>query len=205
MIADTTNTVCEGELLQLANRGNVSLDERTYFEIIRRKTGSLCGSCCSLGVMLNNVQTQVVDSLYEYGENLGVAFQIIDDLLDLIGTEKTVGKTLGQDLQKRKLTLPLIHYLKSANLTEREQLLNWLSPREPGTTEPAYLPSEPHLDPKQADHVRGLITSKGSVAYANQWAKRLIDRAKAALGILEPSPAKSLLMTMADAVLTRKF
>jgi len=205
VIADTTNTVCEGELLQLANRGNASLDEQTYFEIIRRKTGSLCGACCCLGAMLNNVPVQVVDSLYEYGENLGVAFQIVDDLLDLIGTEKTVGKTLGQDLQKRKLTLPLIHYLKSADLTEREPLLDWLSPGELDSEDPCVVPGELGLDPKQADRVRGLIISKGSVVYANQWAERLIDRAKAALGVLEPSPAKSLLMTMADAVLTRKF
>ena len=121
LIADATNTVCEGELLQLANRENWSLDEPTYFEIIRRKTASLCGVCCRLGGILNDAPAAVEDGLYDYGEKVGVAFQIVDDLLDLTGSQDTVGKTLGRDLEKGKLTLPVIHHLKAKGGTRREE------------------------------------------------------------------------------------
>ena len=100
LIASATNTVSEGELLQLANRNNWDLDEQPYFELIRRKTASLCGTCCRVAAVLHDAPFEVGDHLYNYGEKLGVAYQIVDDVLDLVGTEKTVGKTLGRDVQK---------------------------------------------------------------------------------------------------------
>ena len=123
MIAETTNTICEGELLQLTNRNNLALDERTYFEIIRRKTASLCGTCCRLGVLLAQAPDELAEDLYRYGEKLGIAYQIVDDLLDLVGTENTVGKTLRSDLQKGKLTLPIIHFLQSAPRAQRDLMI----------------------------------------------------------------------------------
>ena len=203
IIADATNTVCEGELLQLANRGNLSLDERTYFEIIRRKTGSLCGACCRLGAVLNNASPDVADQLYDFGEKLGVAFQIVDDLLDLIGSEQTVGKTLGKDLQKGKLTLPLLHWLKSAGADKRQRLSDLMErpvSGETGDTIPATPPRN-----GQAGEIRRLIVDSGSVDYASQWAGRLIEQAKASLNSVDDSPSRSLLVSMADAVLTRNF
>jgi len=205
LIAETTNTVCEGELLQLTNCDNVSLDERTYFEIVRRKTGSLCGSCCRIGAVLSDVSPEVADGMYDYGERLGVAFQIIDDLLDLIGTEDTVGKSLGRDLQKGKFTLPLIHCLRSSDESQRRQLLNLLQP--PGQ-ERASTPargSAPAIDSDRLVLIRRLMTASGSVEYANQWAARLIEQAKSTLDALSPSPARAFLLSMADAVLTREF
>ena len=88
-IASTTNTVCEGELLQLANRNNWSLNERTYFEILHRKTASLCAACCRLGAKLAGADEVSVAALEAYGRKLGVAFQIVDDLLDLTGDTQT--------------------------------------------------------------------------------------------------------------------
>ena len=205
LIAETTNTVCEGELLQLTNRDNVSLDERTYFEIVRRKTGSLCGSCCRVGAVLSGVSPEVAEGMYDYGERLGVAFQIVDDLLDLIGTEDTVGKSLGRDLQKGKFTLPLIHCLGSSDESQRQQLLNLLQP--PGQ-ECAAVPSRgsaPAIDSDRLDLIRQRMTASGSIEYANQWANRLIEQAKSTLDALPPSPARAFLLSMADAVLTREF
>ncbi len=204
MIAEATNTVCEGELLQLANRGNGSLDERTYFQIIRLKTGSLCGSCCRLGAAMNDAQEQVIDCLFDYGQSVGVAFQIVDDLLDLVGAEHTVGKTLGKDLQKGKLTLPLIHCLRSAPPRQRQQLAGLLKASQQGVREPEK-GSVAEIDGELMSQIRQLMTTHGSVAYAYQSARRLIDQAKTALGGLDPTPASSLLMAMADAVLTREF
>jgi len=205
LIADATNTVCEGELLQLANRGNGDLDERTYFQMIRLKTGSLCGSCCRLGGMLNKASVDIVESLSDYGENLGVAFQIIDDLLDLVGTERTVGKTLGRDLQKSKLTLPLIHCLRSSGRRQRQQLLDLLGGADGKPLSGNDLKSESVFDADRMDQIRDLVTSHGSVAYAHELACRMIQKAKVAAGGLSRSPAQVLLLSMADAVLTREF
>jgi octaprenyl-diphosphate synthase len=190
VIADATNTVCEGELLQLANRENWALDEPTYYEIIRRKTASLCGTCCSLGAILHKAPAEVADGLYEYGEKLGIAFQIVDDLLDLSGTQDTVGKTLGRDLEKGKLTLPVIHHLRSVGTGRHSQLLTLLE--EGGTG-------------GKIGQVIALLNASGSMEYANQAALNLVQSAKDAIKPLADSPAKALLLEMADAVVTRKF
>ncbi len=204
MIADTTNTVCEGELLQLTNRGNADLDERTYFEIIRRKTGTLCGTCCLLGSQLSGAQDKVTDCLVQYGEKMGTAFQVVDDLLDMVGREDTVGKTLGRDLQKGKLTLPVIHFLKSAGTGDRKQLKQLLETTGQGKSLSTGNGST-MLSKEQIDQIKQMLVENRSVDYAMDWASRLIDQAKASLNCLGNSSARTLLLGMADKVLTRKF
>ncbi len=135
LIAKATNTVCEGELFQLSNRNNWQLNERTYFEIIRRKTASLCGICCRAAADLSGMNDAVANALYMYGEKLGLAFQIVDDLLDLTGEEQTVGKTLGRDLEKGKLTLPLIHCLNNAEPAAQSELAEVLKRLGQGSQE----------------------------------------------------------------------
>ncbi|HEX7010859.1 MAG TPA: polyprenyl synthetase family protein [Phycisphaeraceae bacterium] len=201
IIARVTNTICEGELLQLANRNNWALDERTYFEIIRRKTACLSGVCCRLAAMINEAEPATVAALDSYGEKLGVAFQIIDDLLDLTGEEKTVGKTLGRDLEKGKLTLPLIHCLATAAPDQRQALVSLLdrARASAGSAQP-----EPALHDRLAQ-IQEQLRRSGSVAYARQHAARLIQMAKAGLvEHLPDSPARSLMLEMADAVLVRR-
>lgn len=197
IIAEATNIVCEGELLQLANRNNWALDERTYFEIIRRKTASLSGTCCRLGAMLSEASAPATSALYAYGEKLGVAFQIVDDLLDLVGDEATVGKTLGRDLQKGKLTLPAIHFLRTGPAERTQWLLEYLR----GLAGPT--PSE--IDPAAASRIRDELGSSGSIEYARAQAVRLVSEARAGLRELPDSPPKALLADIADAVITRKY
>jgi octaprenyl-diphosphate synthase len=198
MIADTTNTVCEGELLQLANRNNWDLDEGTYFEIIRRKTASLTGGCCQLGAILHEGANEALgEAMYSYGEKVGIAFQVVDDLLDLAGEEKTVGKSLGRDLAKGKLTLPVIHHLATADTVERRHLLSLIT--SIGTESNADA-----MNLASVAEVRTAIISSPSMDYAREWARRLIEQAKASLEILPDSAAKALLFDMADAVLSRK-
>lgn len=196
-IAEATNTVCEGELLQLSNRRNWDLDERTYFEIIRRKTASLCGTCCQLGAALHDPPEggPYGPHLFDYGQKLGVAFQIVDDVLDLLGREETVGKSLGRDLQKGKLTLPLIHFMREASPPRRRRLLDiceTLDARDPA--EYAAL----------LDEARQMVVEQGSIPYAREWAGRLVDQAKARLAGLSDTPVRRLMARMADAVLTRQ-
>ncbi len=184
IIANATNRVCEGEMHQLANRNNWDLDEQTYYQIIGGKTAYLCGTCCRLGALLCGSPDAAV-----------TAIQIIDDLLDLTGNEDTVGKTLGLDLQKGKLTLPLIHLLAGADPAQRDELRTLLE----------RIVKQSTLDGDAVREIRGRIVAGGSVEYANTVARRLVGEAKQGLNVLAESPARSVLDEMADAVLTRNF
>jgi octaprenyl-diphosphate synthase len=195
-IAEATNSVCEGELLQLHHRHDGQLDERTYFEIIRRKTAGFCGRCCELSAYLAGTDRATSDALYEYGEKLGLAFQIVDDLLDLTGDSGVVGKTLGLDLAKGKLTLPLIRYMQQAAPAERERLQTLIAELEAGAAD-----RQPELD-----QLCRLLADSESVTYARGRAERLVNQAKAALtGALAESPARAMLLSMADAVIARDY
>jgi len=107
-IGQATNTVCEGELRQTAASGNFWLTQEEYLAIIEAKTAELCACCCRLGAHYAGGDAATVERLTAFGRLLGMAFQIVDDLLDLEGEEQTTGKSLGTDLAHRKMTLPLI-------------------------------------------------------------------------------------------------
>src|SRR5262245_5469327 len=126
-IAATTNVVCEGELMQVANRGNWQLSEDEYFEIIRRKTAALTAVCCELGAYYSDASPDRVEQLSAYGCDLGIAFQIVDDLLDLTASESEMGKSLGRDADLAKLTLPLIHFLRRASAPVRDRAIQSMS------------------------------------------------------------------------------
>ncbi|MFO0804783.1 MAG: polyprenyl synthetase family protein [Gemmataceae bacterium] len=108
IIGDATNRVCAGELRQITERGNLHLAEADYFAIIEGKTAALTECCCRLGALYAGASEDVAERMANFGRDLGLA-QIADDVLDLVGTESTAGKTLGTDLEQRKLTLPMIH------------------------------------------------------------------------------------------------
>src|SRR5918992_3252407 len=150
VIGRTTNRVCEGELLQIDNRNNLELSEQTYLEIITRKTASLCATCCLLGAKFAGAGEARVSQLELYGLSLGNAFQIQDDILDLVGEEVMVGKTLGSDVEKGKMTLPLIHFLRTAPAEHRELLRSLLRGNDADT----------------AERIRNLIVPSSSIRYA---------------------------------------
>jgi len=125
-IGKATNVVCEGELRQIRSCNNFELGEGEYLEIIEAKTASLCACACRLGAYYAEASTEQVEVFSEYGRNLGIAFQIIDDLLDVAGNESSVGKSLGTDLEKQKPTLPLLHVLSCLKGTERTEFVNAL-------------------------------------------------------------------------------
>jgi len=130
MISESARSMCEGELKQIENRGNYDIGEEGYFEIIAGKTAALTACCCRLGAHYAGAKPEQCDALARYGHDLGVAFQIADDLLDLTGDEATVGKSLGTDLLKQKATLPLIRLLDTVSVQDREELVSVLSQSE---------------------------------------------------------------------------
>jgi len=187
LIAHTTNQVCEGELLQIDNRNNVDLDEQTYLKIITRKTAILCAACCTLGATFSGAAPQRVAQLESYGLSLGIAFQIQDDVLDIVGDSSTVGKTLGIDIEKGKMTLPMIHFLRTAPMEHRTLLRSLLASREADKVE----------------RIRNLILPSSSIAFAQDRARELVDRARTAISGLPDSEAKRVLDTMAEFVVSR--
>ena len=187
LIGRTTNEVCEGELLQIDNRNNLDLTEETYLQIISRKTASLCATCCLLGAEYAGAPEARVGQLELYGLSLGTAFQIQDDILDIVGEENTVGKTLGSDVEKGKMTLPMIHFLRTAPQEHRLLLRSLLQGN----------------GPDKGERIRNLILPSGSIEYARNRAREFVDRARGALGSLPDGEARRVLDTMAEFVVLR--
>ena len=126
-IGQAAQTMCEGELRQIQSRGNFDLSEESYLEIIASKTAALTACCCRLGSHYAGAEPAICRTLTRFGRDLGVAFQIADDLLDVLGDEATAGKSLGTDLVKQKPTLPLIRLLSRANGHDRAELVEILA------------------------------------------------------------------------------
>ena len=122
LIGEATNRVCAGELHQVTQRGNMNLTESEYLNIIDGKTAELTSVCCRLGALYSGRDVEVVERLASYGRLLGLAFQIADDVLDLIGEEATVGKSLGTDVEQQKLTLPLLFLLNNTGVERAERV-----------------------------------------------------------------------------------
>jgi octaprenyl-diphosphate synthase len=185
-LGQVTNTLCEGELVQLHHRNDYSIDEATYLEIVGRKTASLIGECCRLGAMLSNCAEPVARALHAFGTSLGIAFQIQDDLLDLVGEEDVVGKSLGKDLDKGKLTLPVIYHMAEATQVQRGEALRLIMRRD-------------------AAGLRPLLHESSAVERTVQTATRLVNEAQEQLTRIEPGPARDLLAALAEQVLARNF
>ena len=130
-IARAANDVCTGEIIQTQRRFDLNLTKETYFKIIRMKTAALFACAGELAAALNEMDEPIQSRMHGYGDKLGVAYQIYDDCLDLVGDEDTVGKTLGTDLEKGKLTLPILNLLESSTEAQRTKLNRLLLQQEP--------------------------------------------------------------------------
>jgi octaprenyl-diphosphate synthase len=127
VVCESARRMCEGELKQIESRGNYNLSESDYFEIVAGKTAALTACCCRLGARYAGADAATCEALARYGYDLGIAFQIADDVLDLSGNEAVVGKSLGTDLSKQKATLPLIRLLDTVSAEDRASLVSLLS------------------------------------------------------------------------------
>jgi octaprenyl-diphosphate synthase len=186
-IGEATNTVCEGELRQTASSGNFWLRREDYLAIIDAKTAELCACCCRLGAHYAGGDAKAVEALTEFGRKLGMAFQIVDDLLDLEGEEQTTGKSLGTDLAHRKMTLPLIAL--------RDQLSDGDVARLQGLYEEA--------GPSHDGILMQWLDESGALHHAKSRAEAYAQEAAATLNGLKDSDAKRVLAEIARFVVAR--
>ncbi|EMI45241.1 polyprenyl synthetase family protein [Rhodopirellula sp. SWK7] len=181
--------VCEGELRQILGRDWLDIDEETYLEIIRGKTAELTSVSCRLGAQLSDGDESLVNALGVYGNDLGIAFQIADDFLDLWGDGDQVGKTLGTDLAQGKITLPLIRLLRHENTSIASQAVDALraAPQE------------------RMRLIAPLLRKSDAGEYTRDVADRYRRSAIAAIDSLAPSPALESLIRIADFSVDRRF
>lgn len=125
-LSDTTKRMSEGEILQIEKTQTMDIDEQIYFRLISDKTAALFSSCCLIGAVTSNASDSVKHAIIQFGEYLGIAFQIKDDLLDILGVEKLIGKPKLVDLSNNSITLPIIHALRDASNQERDEILKLL-------------------------------------------------------------------------------
>jgi octaprenyl-diphosphate synthase len=122
LISKSVKDMSQGELLQIEKARRLDIDEKIYFEIIRKKTASLISSCCALGASASGVSKDKINQLADFGEKIGIAFQLKDDLFDY--GNKKIGKPIGIDLKEKKLTLPIIHVLNKSSKSKKRWLIN---------------------------------------------------------------------------------
>jgi octaprenyl-diphosphate synthase len=189
LLCDVTLRMIEGELYQLTKTGDVDITEDEHFEIIRRKTAYLFGGCAQIGAVLGNVTKEQEAALREFGFNLGVAFQLVDDLLDYTADESSLGKPVGGDLREGKVTLPIIYLLQRGG-EEADRLIRCVVTERAVTKE------------QWRDIIRLLHEQRApDQAYAK--ATEYATRAKASLDIFPPSREREALVALADYVLSR--
>jgi octaprenyl-diphosphate synthase len=189
ILARTVEEMCVGELSQIATKFNFDLSEEQYLQVIYYKTGSLFATACRLGSVENAADPGAVEALAHYGKCFGIAFQIVDDCLDITGDEREMGKSLGTDLEKGKLTLPVIKLLRDLPARERKDLQDLLASRN-------------GQDKKSI--VTRLIRERDILAYSLRRATEYVDEAKASLRRLGDSPHVECLVSLADFVLDRR-
>jgi octaprenyl-diphosphate synthase len=187
IIGATTNRVCEGELRQGLERGNLSLSEADYLELIEAKTAELIACSSRLGALFAGAAPAVVDAMERYGRMIGIAFQIADDMLDIVGEERTTGKSLGTDLDQQKMTLPLIRLLSQASEAQGRRLEQIL--RAPAN--------------HKREALRTYLAQSDAIEYARRRAEEYAERARSELLCLPPSPCRTLLEAAADGVVHR--
>lgn len=190
VLSRVTQTICAGEIEQMHHRGDFEVGEALYFAIIEAKTASLYAAACGLAAEYSGAPGRVCRGLDRYGRALGIAFQIVDDCLDIVGDEAVVGKSLGTDTEWGKMTLPLIHLAARLEGKEREALKTiFLS--EPEKDKNARIAERFDLGP--------------SVDYAFSRADGFIAEAREELKVLPPSECRDALAAVAEFVLHRKL
>lgn len=191
ILADTTQAMCEGEVIHAYKSGDFDISEAEYLKIISFKTGKLIAASCTLGAHLGNpAETQQIAALTTYGQQIGTAFQIVDDLLDFTEDSDTLGKDAFGDLREGKLTFPIIYARSVCDDNEKQMLEKVLNPGTDETEAIAF--------------VEALFQRYGVEPHCLKVAQGYADRAKAALSTLSETPARSALEHLADYVVSRE-
>lgn len=190
IVARATTEVAKGEILEILKTGDLNLNEADYFNIIGSKTAALFSAACEIGAVLGRKGKGIRGLLRKFGENIGLAFQLTDDALDYLSTDKSLGKKIGTDLKEKKVTLPLIQAIKKASDKER--------------TIVKEIFAKNRINTRDFLEVKDLIEKKGGFHYTYELARNFVKEAKECLKDLTPSPYKNSLLTLADSILQRK-
>jgi len=189
IISVAVREMSEGELLQIEKARRLDIIEDIYYEIIRKKTATLIASCCALGAKSVNEDEAQVETMRKFGELIGMAFQIKDDLFDY--TEDAIGKPTGIDIKEQKMTLPLIYVINNCSVKEKSWLINSIKNH--------------NKDKKRVKEVIAFVKSKNGLAYAEQ---KMIEFQQEAIQLLQKFPDsdyKSSLLLMVNYVIERKI
>ncbi|AWB49634.1 polyprenyl synthetase family protein [Gemmobacter aquarius] len=189
ILANASAVIAEGEVLQLTAAQDLATTEAIYLTVVRGKTAALFAAATEVGAVIAGVPEAQVVALRDYGDALGIAFQIVDDLLDYGGTDAAIGKNTGDDFRERKLTLPVIKAVAKADAEERAF---WVRVIEKGDQREGDL-----------DHAKALMAKAGSMEAARAEALDWVARARSALGVLPDHPLRGMLDELADYVVAR--
>ena len=189
ILADTTNTIAEGEVLQLLNIGNADVDEAAYLAVIERKTAVLFAAATELGGVLGGLPEEQIAALRRYGMELGYAFQIADDLLDYVSDADTLGKNIGDDLAEGKPTLPLIYAMQKADPEQVQSLRHAIE----------------HGGLDSLERIIAAIRDSGALDRTHERAVQHAKAAREALETLPPSTYRDALAALADYSVQRSY
>ena len=189
LLCDVTLRMIEGELYQLTKTGDVDITEEEHFEIIRRKTAFLFGGCAQIGGLLGGISSEEENALREYGFNLGIAFQLVDDLLDYTADAAALGKPVGGDLREGKVTLPVIQLLRRGS-PEADRLIR-------------DVVRDRAVSAEQWREILRLLHEHRTLDVAYERALEYGHRAKTCLAVFPPSRERDALMALTDYVLSR--
>jgi len=191
IVSTTTERLSEGELFQMMNIGNMDLTEEEYIRIITDKTAVLMEAACRGGAVLGGLNAAREEALAQYGFNLGIAFQMTDDVIDYRSDKETMGKNPGKDFEEGKLTLPLIRALKNANDREKAKVGTMIRERSPS--------------PEDLTWVKNFLHRCGGIEETLDVSRRYLHKATQHLELFPDSEEKQALMKLADKILHRTY
>jgi len=189
VVTDTVKRMSEGELLQIQKTRKLDIDEETYFRVISDKTASLIETCCTIGAMSASTDPEYISAMKEFGKNLGISFQIRDDVLDYEGSLSVTGKRTGGDIKEKKITLPLIYSLNQVSKVKAAEIRKII---KNGKEKP------------KVDLVINFVKENNGIEYAVGQARKYASSAKDALKKLPDSQSKLALEALVDFVVDRK-
>jgi octaprenyl-diphosphate synthase len=190
LLSSTAERLSQGEILQIEKALKKDMTEEIYYEMIGDKTASLFSSACKLGAISVDASNEKQEALFKFGENLGIAFQIKDDLFDVIGKLDEVGKPIGFDVKKNMLTLPFIHLLRENDKKDRKSIFRKIK----------Y-----HAKKNELNKIKSILLNSRSLEYSNQQLKKFTNKAIDSLDIFNDSPEKSALIELLNFNLERKY
>lgn len=189
VMAKTTNQISEGEVLQLLNAHDPYTDEARYFDVIKRKTAILFAAACELGAILAEQPTPIRQALHEYGLSLGIAYQLVDDVLDYVETADVMGKNTGDDLAEGKPTLPLIYTLQHGTVEQQSFIKTVIE----------------NGDQTALSQIQDMIKQVGGIDYTIMQAKKYSQRAVESISSLVDSDYKNALLALPNILVNRHF